>query len=71
MTYRFKVQRSMFGSNKFFLLKMFTITCDGRTHSYQSSRPKLECLRAAHASSLAHQITNFSVHSFYAACGSW
>jgi hypothetical protein len=46
---------------------MFTVTHDSRTHSYQSSCPKLECLRTAHASSLPHQITNSSVHSFYAA----
>ena len=46
---------------------MFTVTRDSRTHSCQSSCPKLKCLRAAHASSLPHQITNSSVHSFYAA----
>jgi hypothetical protein len=57
----------MFGSNKFFLLKMFTVTRDSWTHSYQSSRPKLKCLRTAHASSLSHQITDSAVHSFYAA----
>jgi len=51
-------------------LKIFAVTYDGRTHTYQSSDPKLERLRAFYASSLAHQITNSSVHSFYAAGGS-
>lgn len=46
---------------------MFTVTHDSRTHSYQSSCPQLQCLRAADASSLAHQITNSSVHGFHAA----
>lgn len=46
---------------------MFTIACDFRTHSDQSSCPKLESLRRSHTSGLSHQITNFSVHSFYAA----
>lgn len=46
---------------------MFAIAHDGWTHSYQSSGPKLKCLRTAYASSLSHQITDSSVHSFYAA----
>jgi hypothetical protein len=46
---------------------MFTVTHDSRTHSDQSSSPKVECFRTAHASSLPHQITNSSVHRFYAA----
>jgi len=45
---------------------MFTITHDSRTHSYQSSCPKLQCLRRANISSLTHQITNSAAHSFYA-----
>lgn len=46
---------------------MFTVTLNRRTHSYQSSCPELKCLRATDTSSLAHQITDFSSHSFYAA----
>src|SRR5574337_1565320 len=46
---------------------MLTVTHDSRTHSYQSSCPQLQCLRATDASRLAHQITNSSAHSFYAA----
>lgn len=46
---------------------MFTVTHDNWTLSYQSGCPKLECLRTAYASSLPHQITNSSVHGFYAA----
>jgi hypothetical protein len=49
---------------------MPAIAHDNWTDSYQSSCPKLECLRTAYASSLAHQITDSSVHSFYAAGGS-
>lgn len=50
---------------------MLTVTHDSRTRPDQSSRPKLQCLRAANASSLAHQITNSSAHSFYGARGAW
>jgi len=46
---------------------MFIIACDARTHSDESSRPELQRLWSAHASSLSHQITNSSVHSYYAA----
>src|SRR5262245_3081460 len=46
---------------------MFPVTHDSRTHSNQSSCPELQCLRATNASSLAHQITNSSSHSLYAA----
>src|SRR5262249_20541352 len=45
---------------------MPAIAHDNWTHSYQSSCPKLECLRTANASSLSHQITDSSVNSFYA-----
>ncbi len=64
-----RVQGSTFGSNKFFLLKMFAIARDNRAHSDQSSCPKLECLRTANASSLSHQVANSSVHRFYTAGG--
>jgi len=46
---------------------MPAIAHDSWTHSYQSSCPKLKCLRTAYTSSLSHQITDSSVHSFYAA----
>jgi hypothetical protein len=46
---------------------MFPIAHDNWTCSDQSPRPQIQCLRAFNASSLAHQITNSSVHSFYAA----
>src|SRR5262245_61450709 len=46
---------------------MFPVTHDSRTHSNQSSCTTLECSRAANASSLAHEITNSSSHSLYAA----
>jgi hypothetical protein len=46
---------------------MLTITHNHRTCPDQSSGPKLKCLRTAQASSLSHQITDSSVHSFYAA----
>jgi hypothetical protein len=46
---------------------MFSIARDNWTHSYQSSGPQLQCLRTTDASSLAHQITHSSSHSFYAA----
>ena len=58
------------GSNKFIWLKMFTVTHDIRTHSYQSRCPQLQRLGTADASSLAHQITHSSSHGFYAARGS-
>jgi hypothetical protein len=58
---------SKFGSNKFFLLKMFTITHDLRTPSYQSGHPDLERLRAADAPGLAHQVANDSPHRFHRA----
>src|SRR5262245_16912315 len=50
---------------------MFTITHDSRTHSYQSSSPERQCLRTTDASSLAHQVTDSSSHSFYCPCGGW
>lgn len=46
---------------------MFTVTHDSWTHSYQSRCPKLQCLRATDVSSLTHQVTNSSSHSFDAA----
>ena len=46
---------------------MFTVTHDSRTHSYQCSCPQLQCVGATDASRLAHQVTNSSAHSFYAA----
>jgi hypothetical protein len=49
---------------------MFPIAHDNWTHPDQSSRPQIQCSRATDASSLAHQITNSSIHSFYAARGS-
>lgn len=49
---------------------MLTITRDLWTLSDQSSRPHLQCLRAADGSRLAHQITNNSPHRFYRARGS-
>lgn len=49
---------------------MLTITRDLWTLSDQSSRPHLQCLRAADASGLAHQVTNNSPHSFHRAGGS-
>jgi hypothetical protein len=49
---------------------MPAIAHDNWTHSYQSSRPQIQCLRATNASSLAHQITNSSIHSFYTSRGS-
>jgi hypothetical protein len=50
---------------------MFTVTHDSRTHSYQSSCPELQCLRATDTSRLTHQIADSSSHSFYAACSRW
>jgi hypothetical protein len=50
---------------------MFTVTQDSWTHSYQSSSPELQCLRATDASSLPHQITDSPSHSFYAARSRW
>jgi hypothetical protein len=41
------------------------------TRPDQSGRPQRQCLRTTNASSLAHQITNSPVHSFYAAGCSW
>src|SRR3990172_5765264 len=58
------------GSNKFYLLKMLTITRDLGTLSDQSSRPHLQCVRTADASGLAHQITNNSSHRFHRPSGS-
>ena len=49
---------------------MLTVTHDLWPQPDQSSRPHLECLRAADASSLAHQVTNNSPHSFHRAGGS-
>jgi hypothetical protein len=46
---------------------MFSIAHNNWTRPDQSSRPQMQCLRATNASSLAHQITNSSAHSFYAA----
>ena len=50
---------------------MFAITHDIWTHPDQSSRPKLQRVRAADASSLAHQIANNSPHGLYRSCGAW
>lgn len=50
---------------------MFPITHDNWTHPDQRSRPKLQRVRAANASSLAHQIPDSSSHSLYGACGAW
>ena len=50
---------------------MFTVTHDSGTHSYHSSGPELQCLRATDASSLAHQITHSSSHRFYRPCSCW
>src|SRR3989454_8539275 len=64
-------RNSIFGSNKFFLLKMFTVAHDHRTPSYQSGRPDLERMRSANAPGLAHQVANNSPHRFHGAgrCG--
>jgi hypothetical protein len=50
---------------------MFTVAHNRRAHSDQSSSPKLQGLRAANASSLAHQITNSSAHGFDSARSGW
>lgn len=50
---------------------MFAVTHDSRPHSYQSSYPQVQCLRATDASGLTHQITDSSSHSFYGACSRW
>jgi len=50
---------------------MFAVTHDSWAHSDQSCCPELQRLWATDASSLAHQITNTSSHSFYAACSRW
>ena len=49
---------------------MFSIAHDNWTRPYQSRCPQMQGLRATDTSSLAHQITNSSSHSFYAARGS-
>jgi hypothetical protein len=59
------------GSNKFIWLKIFAIAHDNWTNPDQSSGPQLECCRAFYASSLAHQVTNSSIHGFHAARSSW
>ena len=48
---------------------MFTITHHLRAQSDQSCSPELECLRAADAAGLAHQIPNDSSHRFHGAGG--
>ena len=50
---------------------MFPVTHDSWTHPDQSSRPKLQRVRAADASSLAHQIADNSSHGLYRSCGAW
>ncbi len=46
---------------------MFSIAHNDWTRADQGSRPQLQCLRAADASSLAHQVAHSSSHSLYAA----
>lgn len=50
---------------------MFPITCDAWTRSDESSGPQLERLGTTDASSLTHQITHSSSHSFYGTCSRW
>jgi hypothetical protein len=50
---------------------MLSVAHNRWTHPDQSSCPQLQCSRAADASGLAHQITDSSSHSFYAACSRW